>query len=116
MQAYSDIFLGFSRVDRLDADFYVRQLRDMKVELDFENMSGGEYIEYADACGWVLARAHAKAGNPGMIAGYLGKSEVFDRAIGSFAKTCADRNEADHAALVVAVGAGRVQAIVEPVL
>ena len=114
MQAYSDIFLGFSRVDRLGADFYVRQLRDMKVELDFENMSAGEYIEYADACGWVLARAHAKAGNPGMIAGYLGKSEVFDRAIGGFAKACADRNEADHAALVAAVKAGRVQAIVEP--
>ena len=113
MQSQSDIFLGFSHVDSLGADFYVRQLRDMKVALDFEDMSAGEFIEYADACGWVLARAHARAGDPGLIAGYLGRSDVFDRAIGSFAHKYADQNEADYAALVAAVQSGRVKAAVE---
>jgi len=110
MQSQSDIFLGFSHVDSLKADFYVRQLRDMKVALDFEHMSAEEFIEYAEACGWVLARAHARAGDPAMIAGYLGKSDVFDRAIGEFAHAYADRNEADHAALTKAVKNGKVRA------
>jgi uncharacterized protein (DUF2252 family) len=113
MQSQSDIFLGFSHVDSLGADFYVRQLRDMKVALDFENMSAEEFIEYGEACGWVLARAHARSGDPGLIAGYLGKSDVFDRAIGEFAHKYADRNEADHAALVAAVKSGRVRAEIE---
>ncbi len=111
MQSQSDIFLGFSHVDSLKADFYVRQLRDMKVALDFEHMSAEEFIEYAEACGWVLARAHARSGDPGVIAGYLGKSDVFDRAIAAFAQQYADRNEADHAALVAAAKNGRVQAL-----
>ena len=113
MQSQSDIFLGFSHVDSLGADFYVRQLRDMKVALDFENMSAEEFIEYAEACGWVLARAHARAGDPALIAGYLGKSDVFDYAIGRFAHKYADRNEADHAALVAAAKSGRVKAEIE---
>ena len=56
------------------------------------------------------ARAHARAGDPAMIAGYLGKSDVFDRAIGEFAHAYADRNEADHAALTKAVKNGKVRA------
>lgn len=110
MQSQSDIFLGFSHVESLKVDFYVRQLRDMKVALDFEDMSAEEFIEYAEACGWVLARAHARSGDPGLIAGYLGQSDVFDRAIGSFAHKYADRNEADYAALVAAAKSGRVKA------
>ncbi len=113
MQSQSDIFLGFSHVDSLKADFYVRQLRDMKVALDFENMAAEEFVEYAEGCGWVLARAHARSGDPALIAGYLGKSDVFDRAIGAFAHKYADRNEADHAALVAAAKGGRVKAEIE---
>ena len=115
MQSQSDIFLGFSHVDSLNADFYVRQLRDMKVALDFENMSAEEFIEYGEACGWVLARAHARSGDPAMIAGYMGKSDVFDRAIGEFARKYADLNEADHATLAAAVHAGHMKAEIESV-
>jgi uncharacterized protein (DUF2252 family) len=113
MQSQSDIFLGFSRAESIPADFYVRQLRDMKVALDFEHMSAEEFIEYGEACGWVLARAHARAGDPGVIAGYLGRGDAFDRAIGAFAIACADRNERDHAALAKAVRQGRIEARVE---
>jgi uncharacterized protein (DUF2252 family) len=114
MQSASDIFLGFSRVERLRADFYVRQLRDMKVALDFECMSAEGFAEYAEACAWALARAHARAGDPALIAGYLGRGEAFERAISKHARAYADRTEADHAALAKAVKAGRIRAEIEP--
>ena len=110
LQSQSDIFLGFSRVESLKADFYVRQLRDMKVALGFERMSAGEFVEYAEACGWVLARAHARSGDPCVIAGYLGKSDTFDRAIAKFAQAYAMRNATDYACLQAAVKAGRIKA------
>ena len=68
---------------------------------------------YAKLCAWTLARAHARSGDPIEIAGYLGSSEVFDRAIAAFAEAYADQNERDHAALVDAIATGRVQANAE---
>ena len=53
---------------------------------------------YARMCGWTLARAHARSGDPVAIAAYLGTKDVFDRAIAAFSAAYADRNEADHAA------------------
>jgi hypothetical protein len=64
---------------------------------------------YASLCAWTLARAHARSGDPIAIAGYLGRSEVFDRAIAGFAEAYADQNESDHAALVDAISTGRVR-------
>ena len=113
LQAASDIFLGWSRLETPAMDFYVRQLRDMKVSLDLETMSVGELVEYAEACGWALARAHARAADPAVIAGYLGRGDTFDRAITEFAIAYADRTERDHEALGKAVKAGRIHAIVE---
>ncbi len=60
MQAASDIFLGWTRSDR-EHDFYVRQLRDMKMTIDIEDMSTNDLIDYSELCGWALARAHARA-------------------------------------------------------
>ena len=65
---------------------------------------------YARLCAWTLARAHARSGDAIAIAGYLGSSDVFDRAIGDFADAYADQNERDHAALLDAIAAGRVSA------
>ena len=65
---------------------------------------------YAEVCAWALARAHARSGNPAEIAGYLGRGGAFDKAIASFAVAYADQTERDHAALVAAVKAGRLQA------
>jgi Uncharacterized protein conserved in bacteria (DUF2252) len=113
LQASSDIFLGWSRLESPRVDYYVRQLRDMKVSLDLETMSAAEFIEYGEACGWALARAHAKAGDPAIVAGYLGRGDAFDRAVTEFAVAYADRTESDHAALVKAVKAGRVHAVIE---
>ena len=113
MQTASDIFLGFSHAPHLKEDFYVRQLRDMKVSLEIEHLSAQDFLEYAEACGWELARAHGKTGDAALISGYLGKSDAFDRAIGAFALTYADQTERDHAALRAAVKAGRLHAQME---
>ena len=112
MQAASDLFLGWAHAE--GGDYYVRQLRDMRGAVDPTSMSAGALEDYAALCGWVLARAHARsagAAGAARIAGYLGSSEAFDEALGSFALAYAEQIEADHAALVAAVGAGRLPAV-----
>jgi uncharacterized protein (DUF2252 family) len=113
MQSASDIFLGWSRSERGGFDFYVRQLRDMKSHATLEGMVIDDLLDQAAICGWALARAHAKAGDPALIAGYLGKADTFDRALADFADLYADQTERDHAALVQAVQAGRVTSRIE---
>jgi len=112
MQSSSDIFLGWVRGAR-GKDFFVRQLRDMKMSLPVEGASVIELKRYAEYCGWTLARAHAKSGDSATISGYLGKKDTFDQALCDFALTYADQNEKDHAALVEAVRSGRVNALIE---
>ena len=65
---------------------------------------------YGGLCAWALARAHARSGYPGMIAGYMGASGTFDDAIGEFAMEYADQNERDYRAFVTAVKEGRIEA------
>ncbi len=101
MQAASDLFLGWTRLD--STDYYVRQLRDMKLTVNIETLTPDGFIEYCRFCGWALARAHARSGDSAQISGYLGRSNVFDRAIAVFAETYADQTERDHAALVAAL-------------
>jgi uncharacterized protein (DUF2252 family) len=110
MQSTSDIFLGWARDQERGFDFYVRQLRDMKGSVPLEAMTPPDLADYAEYCGWALARAHAKSGDAARISGYLGKSDAFDRAIAAFAAAYADQTERDHAALVAAVRSGRLQA------
>ena len=114
MQASSDIFLGWQRVeaglDGRQRDFYVRQLRDWKFSVDIETMVPRGMRMYGEVCGWTLARAHARSGDRIAIAAYLGGSDVFDRAIGEFAAAYADQNERDHSSLVAAITSGRITA------
>jgi uncharacterized protein (DUF2252 family) len=114
MQSSSDIFLGWAR-GRRGYDFFVRQLRDMKFSAPVEGASAEQFERFAEICGWVLARAHAKSGDAATISGYLGKSDNFDVAIGKFAVAYADQTERDHAALTRAVRSGRVESIEEEV-
>jgi len=112
MQSSSDIFLGWTRVKHGN-DFFVRQLRDMKFSVDEMGASVVQFKRYAEICGSVLARAHARSGDAATISGYLGKADDFDQAIGKFALAYADQTVHDHAALVQAVKTGRVKALVE---
>jgi uncharacterized protein (DUF2252 family) len=116
MQAQSDIFLGWTRVpgpDKVDRDFYVRQLRDWKWSAPIELMIPSGMTVYAGLCGWTLARSHARSGDRIALASYLGKSDAFDQAIADFAETYADQNERDYAALQTAVKEGRAEATTE---
>ncbi len=108
-QAASDIFLGWTEAPN-GRDYYVRQLWDFKGSSDPMTMSVTNLAYYGDLCGMALARAHARTGDPVQLAGYLGKSDAFDRAIGSWAAKYVKTNEADHAALLDAIGTGRVGA------
>ena len=110
MQAASDIFLGWTSGPEGTRDFYWRQLRDMKSSVDVEELSPKELATYADICGFILARAHARSGDPIALAAYLGTSDRFDHAIGAFATVYADQNERDYRAFVGAVRSGRLKA------
>jgi uncharacterized protein (DUF2252 family) len=113
MQAASDIFLGWCRSPGLaerPRDFYVRQLWDWKRSVDVERLSPHALELYARICGWTLARAHARSGDRGAIAAYLGASDSFDRAIAAFSESYADQAERDHEALLAAIDSGRIEA------
>jgi len=85
MQAASDIFLRWTAGSEPSRHLYIRQLRDMKVPMPVDTKRPTDFAYFADACGWALARAHARSGDPAMIAGYLGSSTTFDDAIAKFA-------------------------------
>jgi uncharacterized protein (DUF2252 family) len=113
MQTVGDILLGWQRVSGIDGqerDFYLRQLRDWKGSVEVEEMVPAGMRVYGQLCGWTLARAHARTGDRIAIAAYLGSSRRFPDAVADFAQAYADRNERDHAALLEAIAAGRVEA------
>ncbi len=90
---------------------YWRQLRDMKGSADVESMTSSALTFYAWTCGWTLARAHARSGDPIAIAACLGESYEFDTSITDFSQRYADQNERDYQAFVTAIRSGRLQAI-----
>ena len=113
MQPSSDLFLGWG-IGPEGRHFYIRQLRDVKLSPLVETYDAEMLTIYGQLCGWALARAHAKAGDPWAISGYLGrKSDQFDEAMGQFALAYADQAERDHAALRAAVRAGIVEVQLE---
>jgi Uncharacterized protein conserved in bacteria (DUF2252) len=110
IQPASDVFLGWG-TDPRGRQFYIRQLRDAKIKPLIETFDAEMLLVFAKACGWSLARSHAKGGDAWTISGYLGTKDRFDKAMGRFALAYADQAEADHAALKRAVRAGKVQVI-----
>lgn len=110
MQAASDIFLGWTKGVQDNRYLYWRQLRDMKGSAIVEGMKPLGMGFYANACGWTLARAHARSGDPIAIATYLGKSDKFERSITDFSERYADQNEKDYQAFADAVRSGRLEA------
>ncbi|MDR3447446.1 DUF2252 domain-containing protein [Dyella sp.] len=109
MQAASDMFLGWTQGPT--RQFYVRQLRDAKISPQIEVMRVPNLRRYGRLCAHTLARAHARSGDAVLLSAYLGKSDAFADAIASFSAAYADQNERDHAALVKAVRAGKVEAV-----
>jgi len=111
MQAVSDIFLGWTKGLDVTRHFYWRQLRDMKGSALVELMAPVTLNYYARICGWTLARAHARSGDPVAVAEYLGRDDAFDRSIVGFCERYADQNEQDYGEFVKAVRSGRLEAV-----
>jgi hypothetical protein len=112
LQPASDMFLGYARGFE-GRDFFFRQLRDVKISALLDTFGPSELALYARWCAWALALSLARGGDAAMIAGYLGKGDAFDKALGEFSVAYADQNEQDHAVLQRAIRDGRVQAAVE---
>lgn len=109
-QSVSDIFLGWTKGIEDERFYYWRQLRDMKVSAQVDRMTPFGMSVYARMCGWTLAHAHARSGDPAALAAYLGDDDTFDDAIVSFAGHYADQNDRDYDAFVHAVASGRIEA------
>ncbi|SHG00499.1 DUF2252 domain-containing protein [Flavobacterium defluvii] len=107
MQSASDMFLGWTKDDK-GRFFYIRQLRDAKVKPVLEIMKEENMIDYAKACGWALARAHARSGDPSVVSGYIGDSDEFANAVSKFSILYADQNDSDYNKMVKAVKEGRL--------
>jgi uncharacterized protein (DUF2252 family) len=112
MQGASDLFLGWTE-GVSGKHFYIRQLKDMKIKPLVEIFTPNVMLGYAELCGWTLAHAHARSGEPAKIAGYLGKSDQFDQAVADFSVAYADQSEKDHEALMKAVRAGKLEVFIE---
>jgi uncharacterized protein (DUF2252 family) len=108
IQGAPDIFLGWGCVDKIY--FYVRQLRDMKGGVEFdEKTKVGNMPQYTSICAWALALAHARSGDAAMLSGYIGNSEELDDAMVKFAFSYNDQNDKDYDALVKAQKSGRIK-------
>ncbi len=93
MQMQSDPFLGWTHIGA--RQYLVRQLNDHKGSIEIEDLQGGGLTAYAEVCGELLARGHARSGDPLMIAGYLGSGGGFAEALATFGKLYADQTEKD---------------------
>ena len=108
LQFQPDLLLGWCSFG--GADYLVRQLNDHKGSIEDDDLAGEGLTEYAVMCGEVLARGHARSGDPALLAGYIGTNERLDRALAKFAVEYADQTTADHGAFVKAVKAGKIKA------
>jgi uncharacterized protein (DUF2252 family) len=108
LQASSDPMLGYTTWDH--RDYMVRQMKNLKASIPVEFLSGTSFNFYVWACGAILARAHARTGDPALIAGYCGNSAVLDDALATWAESYGDQTEADHATLLAAIKSGAVEA------
>jgi len=111
MQATNDIFLGYDQIG--NETYFIRQLYDMKGTPNLENIPAAYLQRYSGLCGAVLARAHARTGDAAQIAGYLGNTDIFDRALSEFAFRYPTQNEADWITFKKAIDAGRLESKVE---
>jgi len=108
LQLQSDIMLGWTSIG--NADYMVRQLSDHKASISNDDLRGAGLTEYATTCGEVLAKGHARSGDPVVLAGYLGTSDRWDKALAKFALAYADQTAKDYDAFKKAIRSGKIKA------
>jgi uncharacterized protein (DUF2252 family) len=97
MQMQSDPMLGWTTI--ANRDYLVRQLNDHKASIEVDVLKGPGLTAYAEVCGELLARGHARSGDVQLIVGYLGNGPSFTDAMVEFAVAYADQTESDWEAL-----------------
>lgn len=97
MQIQSDPFLGYTHIE--GRNYLVRQLNDHKGSVNLGHLDAEALAHYADLCGELLARGHARSGDPDALAGYIGHGNPFDKSLAEFARRYADQTERDWQAL-----------------
>jgi hypothetical protein len=113
IQGAPDLFLGFGKTT--EGHFYIRQLRDMKggISIGEEDIPAKEFTDFAKLFGWALANAHARSGDPAVLAGYCGKGEALDDAMVKFSIAYSKQNEADYNTFLKAIKSGKVSSATE---
>jgi uncharacterized protein (DUF2252 family) len=108
IQGAPDLFLGFGKT--VELDFYIRQLRDMKggISVGGDGINTKVFPDFAKLFGWALANAHARSGDPAVLAGYCGKSEALDDALVKFSIAYSKQNEADYDTFLKAIKSGKI--------
>ncbi len=109
LQTESDPLLGWTTIGQ--HHFLVRQLADHKARLDAAELHGPTLCEYAALCGRILAKGHARTGDPVALSSYCGESDRLDRAIAKFAVLYADQTTRDHGLLTAAIRKHRIKAL-----
>jgi hypothetical protein len=107
-----DIFMGWATIEGLP--YLVRQLRDHKGGIEESDLEGNGLLQYAEVCGELLAKGHARSGDPCMLVGYLGMADRFDKALVNFAVDYADQDTRDFEQWLKAIRAGSVE-VLKPV-
>jgi uncharacterized protein (DUF2252 family) len=108
MQMQSDIFLGWTSI--AGRHYVVRQLRDHKAGIEEEDLQGKGLLEYAELCGELLSKGHARSGDSCAISGYLGNNDNFGQAMATFGVNYADQTVKDWEELKKAIRAGKIHA------
>ena len=106
-QFQSDLLLGWTSID--GTDYLVRQLNDHKASIADLDLEGEGLAEYATLCGEVLARGHARSGDPAVIAGYLGGNDRWDKALTKFSLRYADQSTKDYELFKQAIRSGKIK-------
>jgi len=113
IQGAPDLFLGYGRAGR--GGFYMRQLRDMKggISVGQGGIDVKEFPDFAKLFGWALANAHARSGDPAILAGYCGKGEALDDALVKFSIAYSEQNSADYDSFLRAIKSGKMSCATE---
>jgi uncharacterized protein (DUF2252 family) len=108
IQGAPDLFLGHGRTS--EQEFYVRQLRDMKggISVGGDGINTKVFPDFAKLFGWALANAHARSGDPAVLAGYCGQGEALDDALVKFSIAYSKQNEADYDTFLRSIKSGKM--------
>ncbi|MDE1179729.1 DUF2252 domain-containing protein [Paraburkholderia sp.] len=110
LQAASDIFLGWA-TGPSGRHYYLRQLRDMKLSANIELFDSDTLEGYARLCGWIMARAHAKASGQAIeVSAYIGRNDMFAESLTDYASAYADQVERDYDVFLKACRSGELEA------